>query len=148
VVWLRLPPHHIYRSPLIVLWYQGESDSFSPPAAYQCQLESLVMEWRGALNLTAMPFFAVQLAPYWEPPCPVPPTNATTPCGIGSQYPAIRIAQARAMARVEAETGAPSGYCVTHDIGDVSQRNSSAKSIRFGTFYPAAGSSCAAPSSS
>lgn len=67
---------------------------------------------------SAMPFFAVQLAPYWEPPCEPPPRSAT-PCGIGYQYPAIRIAQARAMARAETETGAPSGVCITHDIGDI-----------------------------
>lgn len=69
-------------------------------------------------NRSAMPFFAVQLAPYWEPPCEPPPKNVM-PCGIGSQYPAIRIAQARAMGRAEKESGAPSGVCITHDIGDI-----------------------------
>ena len=50
--------------PMLALWYQGEADANDPPAAYQCQLESLVAEWRDAFNRTAMPFFVVQLAPY------------------------------------------------------------------------------------
>lgn len=104
--------------PALSLWYQGESNSNDPPDAYQCQLEALVVEWRVAFNRSTMPFFAVQLAPYWEPPCEPPPKNVT-PCGIGDHYPAIRIAQANAMALLEAETGAPSGVCITHDIGDM-----------------------------
>ena len=36
--------------PMLSLWYQGESNSNDPPDTYQCQLESLVAEWRGAFN--------------------------------------------------------------------------------------------------
>ena len=104
---------------MLALWYQGESNANDPPAAYQCQLESLVAEWRGAFNRTVLPFFVVQLAPYWEPECKNVTKNAATPCGIGANSPAIRIAQARAMASAEAESGAPSGVCITHDIGDI-----------------------------
>ena len=36
--------------PMLALWYQGEANSNDPPDTYQCQLESLVAEWRGAFN--------------------------------------------------------------------------------------------------
>lgn len=109
--------------PMLTLWYQGESNANESPNEYQCELESLMAEWRGAFGQSTMPFFVVQLAPYWEPPCEPLLRNAIgltpPPCGIGTNYPAIRIAQARAVANAEAETGAPSGVCITHDIGDV-----------------------------
>ena len=105
--------------PTLALWYQGEANSDEPPRDYQCQLESLIAEWRGAFNRTAMPFFVVQLAPYWQPPCPPSPPPNTAPCGIGTDYPAIRIAQAKATANTEADTGVASGYAITHDIGDI-----------------------------
>jgi hypothetical protein len=92
--------------------YQGEANANEAPNEYQCELESLAAEWRGAFDQSTMPFFVVQLAPYWEAP-------SSKQGGIGANYPAIRIAQARAMANAETETGAPSGICITHDIGDV-----------------------------
>ena len=92
--------------PFLALWYQGESNSNDPPDTYQCQLEAMIAEWRAAFNSSSMPFFLVQLAPYWQ--------GRRT----GANFPAIRIAQAQAVETAMAETGVASGYCVTHDLGD------------------------------
>ena len=91
--------------PSLALWYQGESNSHDPPSTYRCQLEAMIAEWRAAFN-SSIPFFLVQLAPYWQ--------GRRT----GATYPAIRIAQAKAVKTMMAETGVASGYCVTHDLGD------------------------------
>jgi hypothetical protein len=64
----------------------------------------MIAEWRALFNSSSMPFFVVQLAPYWQK-------------NVGSTYPAIRIAQAQA-ADNSMHSG-PSGYAVTHDLGDI-----------------------------
>lgn len=105
--------------PALALWYQGESNAMEDPSdMFLCQFEAMIDEWRGAFNRSRMPFFAVQLAPYYQPPCRAP--NTPVGCGgIGTDFPHIRVAQAAALDAARASTGAPSGYAVTHDIGDV-----------------------------
>jgi hypothetical protein len=116
---------------------QGEANANEPATYYGCQLEAMIEEWRSekAFNNSALPFFLVQLAPYYEPPCI---TGHKQPCGIGTDFPCVRvapylcaqtvasirmsfrrhtrIAQSQATARLVAK--APTGYAVTHDIGD------------------------------
>lgn len=65
------------------------------------------------------PFTRVPLARFdsREPRCG--PTHPP-PCGIGNTYPATRIAQATATTNLVAGNPlAATGYCVTHDIGDI-----------------------------
>ena len=69
----------------------------------------MVAEWRQAFASPLLPWFTVQLAPYWS----LPPGPQDIP--IGTQYPHIRMAQAKAMLSA---TGSLSGYAVTHDLGD------------------------------
>jgi hypothetical protein len=90
--------------PFLTLWYQGEANSGDVPSTYQCQLEAMIAEWRALFNSSSMPFFVVQLAPYWQK-------------NVGSTYPAIRIAQAQATDN--SMHSGPSGYAVTHDLGDI-----------------------------
>eukprot|EP00041_Stephanoeca_diplocostata_P021908 m.518030 g.518030 ORF g.518030 m.518030 type:complete len:556 (+) comp21937_c0_seq3:120-1787(+) len=90
-------------SPHAVLWYQGEANS-NPPGypktEYECALTGMVQSWRIAFGAPTLPFFLVQLAPYWQSP-------------LGRGFPGVRIEQEMAV-----RTGVADGYCVTHDIGD------------------------------
>ena len=65
---------------------QGEANANDPSDFYGCQLEAMVQEWRSptGFNNSALPFFLVQLAPYYEPPCT---GKQPPPCGIGTNYP-------------------------------------------------------------
>ena len=64
---------------------QGEANSHDPANYYGCQLEAMIEEWRSesVFNNSRLPFFVVQLAPYYEPPC----SSGHKPCGIGTNYP-------------------------------------------------------------
>lgn len=91
--------------PVLALWYQGEADSTNLPTTerdYTCGLRALIQDWRGMLQRPKLPFFLVQLAPYWQDP---PRTN----------FPAVRVGQAAVGMDPAMQ---PAGYCVTHDIGD------------------------------
>jgi hypothetical protein len=85
----------------------------------------MVAEWRHVFASPLLPWFTVQLAPYWS----LPPGGQDIP--IGTNYPHTRVAQANAMIHTRAHTDntsvgasvAPdmqplSGYAVTHDLGD------------------------------
>jgi hypothetical protein len=95
--------------PSLILWYQGEANSNDPGPQYQCQMEALITEWRKAFQIPRAPFFLVQLAPYYEPPCPQQPA---IPCGIGHTYPVTRIAEGAAADALDADGGPPTGYNV------------------------------------
>ena len=47
-----------------------------------------MQEWRSqaGFNNSALPFFLVQLAPYYEPPCN---GKQPGPCGIGKNFPCV-----------------------------------------------------------
>lgn len=97
--------------PALALWYQGEANqrddvhSTEPELRtdYACILEAMVAEWRQAFASPALPFFAVQLAPYYG-----------APSVVAGLFPHTRVAQASALSAVSA----PAGYAVTHDLGD------------------------------
>eukprot|EP00038_Savillea_parva_P009301 m.182602 g.182602 ORF g.182602 m.182602 type:complete len:550 (+) comp15578_c0_seq1:186-1835(+) len=97
--------------PFLILWYQGEANQDDPGPQYQCRVESMIREWRFVFNNSALPFFLVQLAPLYQPQCK---PDATPPQASCITFPHTRIAQASATTNVTA----PSGYCVTHDLGD------------------------------
>jgi len=72
----------------------------------------MISEWRLRFDDPNLPFFLVQLAPYWEPPCGSPGVAPTEPCGIGTNFPHTRIEEAAAAMALE--TYAPTGYAITH----------------------------------
>jgi sialate O-acetylesterase len=84
-----------------VLWYQGESDTYTPET-YQGLLTTLMADWRRHFAFETLPFLVVQLPNLGAPP--------TTP--VASNWASLREAQRRAVVE---DTYA--GLVVTIDLG-------------------------------